>query len=116
MKEDERRKVRGTHELGNWSVNPPKGYPRFHSGPHRNRYVHRVVWETVSGTSLPDGWHVHHQDFDRTHFCSYNLIAMPQEFNPGNMLRCPYTGQYLSVDAYKKRMGLVDYHLDEVPF
>jgi hypothetical protein len=99
--------ISGTHPLGNWILNPPKLYPRFTSGMYRNRYVHRIVWELVAGRQLPDGWHVHHQDFDRLNFAPCNLIAMPACFNVvGNSgLRCPYTGKYLALAEWEHRFG-----------
>jgi len=92
----------GVHPLGNWSLST-KGYPRFHSGPLRGRYVHRVVWEQIAGRLLPDRWHVHHQDFCKTNFDGLNLIACPPEFNPASQLRDPYTGQYLSAAQWERR-------------
>lgn len=85
-----------------------KGYYRINGGKYRKQYLHRAVWEIVAGKKLPDGWHVHHQDFDKTHCCPENLIAMPPELNPaGNCLcRCPYTGIYLTRQEYERRLGL----------
>ena len=97
---------RGIHPLGRWSISRPKGYPRFYSGRFRNRYVHRVVWEQLAGRAIPDGWHIHHQDFDKTNFASENLLGCPPEFNPANIIRCPYTGQFLSRSAYERRFGV----------
>lgn len=99
------RQARGVHPLGNWATSSPKGYPRFYSGEFRNRYVHRVVWEQLAGRPVPSGWQIHHQDFDKLNFAGWNLIACPPEFNPANQLRCPYTGQFLSIGAYERRFG-----------
>jgi len=109
-------KTTGTHPLGNWSCNPPKGYPRFHSGPHRNKYVHRVVWEHVAGCPLPEGWHVHHQSFDRVNFKPHELIAMQPCFNTVCILRCPWTGRFITVDELQRMIGKPEPVDDSVPF
>ena len=99
----ENAEVRGVHPLGNWHVND-KGYPRFRSGPHRGRYVHRVVWEQVSRIPIPEGFHVAHQDFDKLNFQPENLVACPPEFNPAVQIRCPWTGRFLSRAEYEHRV------------
>ena len=96
--------VRGIHALGKWSLNPPKGYPRFYSGPLRNHYVSRAVWENIAGKPLPEGWHVHHQDFDKLNFDGRNLLACPHYFNPAFSLRHPWTGRFLSQYEYTRLM------------
>ncbi len=105
--------LKGSHPLGNWSCNPPKGYPRFYSGPHRNEYVHRAVWENVAGRPLPEGWHVHHQSFDRMNFQPHELIAMQPCFNQACTLRCPWTGRFMSVDEYKRLMEIPSFTGEE---
>lgn len=35
--------------------------------------LHRVVWEAANGTAVPDGWHVHHKDHDKTNNAPSNL-------------------------------------------
>jgi hypothetical protein len=40
--------------------------------------LHRVVWETVNRQSIPDGWHVHHIDHDKTNNQPDNLTILPQ--------------------------------------
>ena len=106
--------TRGRHALGPWSLNPPKNYPRFSWGPHKGRYVARVVWESVAGRPLPEGWHVHHQDFDKVNFAPHNLLACPPELNPRSPLRDPYTGRYLSAHEFERRYGY--YQSEEPPF
>lgn len=96
-------KITGTHELGRWATNPPNGYPRFVSGRYKGRYVHRVTWQVIAGRALPQGWHVHHQDNDKLHFCGENLIAMPWILHPAVVRRCPWTGEFLSKSEWLRR-------------
>ena len=98
--------VRGWHPLGNWSLNPPKGYPRFVSGPFLGEYVHRVIWRELAQRPIPEGFHIHHQDFDRTNFRPENLVCMPAGFNRRREIRCPFTGQFLSAEEWLRRFGV----------
>jgi hypothetical protein len=95
----------GRTALGSWCTNPPKNYPRYRTGPCRNRYVHRVVFESTAGRPVREGYHVAHQDHDKLNFQPENLLECPPEFNPAVSLRCPYTGQFLSRATYERRMG-----------
>lgn len=91
----------GTHTYGNWHTNH-KGYARFHSGSFRLQYVHRVVFQQTAGRSIRAGFQIHHMG-DRLCFCSHNLLECPPEFNPRTSIRDPYTGQFLSAEAYQRR-------------
>jgi hypothetical protein len=93
----------GTHALGNWHTNPPKGYPRFHSGAHRDRYVHMVVFEQLAQRPVTPGLTIHHQNFNKRCFCPHNLLECPPEFHTGATTRDPYTGQYLNRREYEQR-------------
>src|SRR5690348_3714508 len=64
-----------------------KGYLRYsRSGPHRMKYVHRVVMAEMCAqlsyyplnpsTGLPDGFTVEHCDHIRTHNCPANLLLL----------------------------------------
>ena len=108
--------------FGRFTINT-KGYPRLSRCSKRwpNRYLHIVVWETVAGVKVPEGFHVHHQDGDKWHCCPYNLVALPAELNPiADQLRCPYTGKYLTVEQWRRRLGELPERyrnkLEEVPF
>lgn len=67
-----------------------KGYCRITSGPDRNKYQHRVVtaklakewcyWPLGKG-GLPDGFVVHHMDFDKQHNCHGNLLLIQREIH-----------------------------------
>lgn len=75
-----------------------KGYQRYHTGEHRDEYVHRVVIADLLGYPIPDNFHVHHIDFVRDHNCTQNLMliqaAIHDLCNPAP--RCPYTGRYMN--------------------
>lgn len=87
---------------GSVVLNPPKQYPRLTSGPNRNKYLHRVVWETVAGREIPSGFNVHHMN-GKYCFCPHHLVCLPAEFNPSSAPRDPYTGEYLSIEEFKRR-------------
>ena len=94
------KRITGTHAYGKWSCNPPKGYPRFYSGPFRNQYVHRVIFAQVAGRPPLPGMHIAHMDFNILHFCPENLVECPPEFNPSPERRHPYTGRYMTAIEY----------------
>lgn len=84
-----------------------KGYRRFHSGPDRGKYEHRVVLRELckvwcyypvdEGTGLPVGLDVHHVDFDKEHNCVGNLILLDTEIHvaiSGWWYRIKQTGRY----------------------
>jgi hypothetical protein len=88
----------GVHPLGNWSTNP-KGYPKFHSGPYRKQFVHRVVFALVAGRPVREGFHVHHMG-DKLDYRPHMLLECPPEFNMARDRRHPYTGRFLSIEGY----------------
>lgn len=63
-----------------------KGYPRYsRRGLLRDKLVHRVVmagacqefcYYPLNGDGLPPGFDVHHQDFDKMHWCLHNLLLI----------------------------------------
>lgn len=63
------------HRLGHWCLND-KGYPRFTSGPYRNRYVHRVVMALYLKRDLRRDEDVHHRDGNRLNFRITNLKVL----------------------------------------
>ena len=90
--------------FGSLRVNE-KGYLRINAGPHRDQYLHRAVWERVAEKPLPPGWHVHHMGPKKC-ACPHQLVALPAELHAGPQpLRCPFTGVFLSVQAYERRFG-----------
>lgn len=80
-----------------------KGYLRINAGPRRNQYLHRAVWEEVAGQELPEGWIVHHMKKGCN--CPHNLVAMPECLHVKDSLRCPYTGEFISVWEFERRYG-----------
>lgn len=96
------------HPLGNACLNsesPGSRYFRICSGPRRNQYLHRAIWESVAGRPLPKGWIVHHM-FGLAHYCPESLIALePCLHVHAEPLRCPVTGVFMSIDAYIRRYG-----------
>lgn len=84
-----------------------KGYRRFHSGPDRGKYEHRVVmrelckvwcyYPVAESTGLPVGLDVHHVDFDKEHNCVGNLILLDTAIHvaiSGWWYRIKQTGRY----------------------
>lgn len=47
-----------------------------HYFQHKGKRLHRAVWESYNG-DIPEGYHVHHIDGDRTHNDIDNLSLMP---------------------------------------
>lgn len=44
---------------------------------HKQRLLHRDIWEVAKGRPIPDGWHVHHDDENKANNDPTNLVAMP---------------------------------------
>jgi hypothetical protein len=61
--------------LGKWCLND-KGYPRFYSGPFKNKYVHRVVAEFKLGRKLRKDEDIHHRDANKCNFRRSNLRVL----------------------------------------
>ena len=66
-----------------------RGYPRVSSGRHRHKFVHRLIIELIlveeplglvwqGLQSIPTGFHVHHIDNCKTHFCLGNLMVLSE--------------------------------------
>jgi len=64
-----------------------RGYPRIKNrGPYRDKLVHRVVVEKLAEEHLtsrphaplflPEGYEVHHMDFNKMHRCPSNLLIL----------------------------------------
>lgn len=54
-----------------------KGYLRIHQARDRNMYLHRwVVRELLEAEQLPEGFEVHHIDYNRRNNCPMNLVLM----------------------------------------
>jgi hypothetical protein len=82
-----------------------EGYPRIVSGPLRNKYLHRAVWERTAGRKLPRGWEVHHMA-SKLEWEPHLLLASPACLHArSEPLRDPYTGEFLSRQKWQKRYG-----------
>jgi hypothetical protein len=78
-----------------------KGYWVRSREPHR--YLHRLSWEKIAGYEPPPGLQVHHM-WGKDHFCGPSLVALQACLHVSEEpLRCPLTGQFLSLDEYVRR-------------
>lgn len=62
-------------KLGNYHITK-KGYPRFHSGIHRNKLVHRVYKAIYLGRELKKDEDVHHANDNKLDWSKTNLRLM----------------------------------------
>lgn len=81
-----------------------KGYPRLHGGKLRNTYLHRASWELAARTRVPEGFQVHHMA-GKLCWCPESLVALGPGLHVHRSLRDPYTGEFLTVDAWRRRYG-----------
>jgi hypothetical protein len=56
--------------------------------------------------ALNEDEHVHHQDHNKLNNCPCNLILMPNALNPSPARKDPYTGEFMSPEAFQRRYGL----------
>lgn len=83
------------------------GYWRINSGPKRNMYLHRAVWEATAGRPVPQGFEVHHMG-PKLCACPHNLVALQKELHVRpEPLRCPNTGEFLSLATWLRRFGVL---------
>lgn len=62
-------------------------------------------------------WHISHMDFNKLNNAGSNLFISPSSFNPSPSRRNPWTGDFMSTDAYNRLMGIGQINEDdEVPF
>lgn len=92
-----------------WSLHN-KGYLIYTPNPcyHLRRGIraHVAAVEHLLGVPrLPDGFEIHHQDFDKLNCCPRNLLYCTDPvFNRhGGLYRDPYTGQRLTADEWYRR-------------
>lgn len=99
------KKLKGKHPVfGSFRLNR-KGYPRLNSGSYRNEYLHRVVFEQIAGRPIREGFDIHHMNGKQC-WCPHQLIEIQKELHPAPQpLRCPYTGEYMTVENYQRRYG-----------
>jgi hypothetical protein len=91
-----------------WSLHS-KGYVIYTSrkigGLRRGISAHRAAIELLTGERLATEKHVHHQRTKRDN-APGDLIVLPEAMNPGNGLRCPFTGQFMSAAQWERRFGI----------
>lgn len=93
-----------------WSLHS-KGYLIYtsrkrHPWIRRGEFAHRaVLMHLFRVDRLNPEWQVHHQDFDKLHNLPCNLLYAPACFNPSCALRDPHTGEFMSVEQYRRRYG-----------
>lgn len=114
------RKRRTDRRVTRTGTKTKKGYKRLNHKPYRGMYEHRVVMAKLcsefcvyplEGDGLPAGFHVHHVDYDGMHNCPGNLLLLDRRIHdylnrPMYDVRCPYTGVFMSVEAYNRRLGI----------
>lgn len=106
----------GNTPYGRYCTNA-KGYPRLKTGPFKDKYVHRVVFEQVAGRAVREGFHIHHMDHDKLNFCPCNLLEVQAELHPAREHpRCPWTGRFLTRRELDKLREERKRSLEEVPF
>lgn len=73
-----------------------KGYPRVKTrGPFRDKYVHRLSFESVAGRPIREGFTVHHMG-PKTCWCPHNLVELQGRLHVSvERPRHPYTGKFL---------------------
>jgi hypothetical protein len=91
--------------LGTFRLNE-KGYPRLNSGKHRNKYVHRAVFEEIAGRPVRTGFNIHHMNGKHC-FCPHQLLEIQKELHVASEpLRCPFTGEFMKPAEFERRYGI----------
>lgn len=94
--------------IGSVHLNPRSqggAYWRIHSGPHRGKYLHRVVFQQVAGRAVREGFEVHHMNGINC-VCPHQLVEVQACLHwKREPLRDPYTGVFLSKSEYQRRYG-----------
>lgn len=81
-----------------------KGYPRINSGPGKDKYLHRAVFEEIAGRPVRQGFHIHHQN-GKLCTCGWQLIEIEAILHPARVIKDPYTGEFMTPSAYQRRYG-----------
>jgi hypothetical protein len=89
--------------LGSFRLNQ-KGYPLLNSRKQGQKFVHRAVFEIVAGRPPRDGFHIHHMNW-KLCWCPGQLLEIQAELHPSRTLRDPYTGEFMTISAYRRRYG-----------
>lgn len=72
----------------------------------RGKKAHIAAMETLLGGPLPEGFHIHHMDFNKLNNLPWDLVLMPAAFNPSSAKQCPYTGRMISAERYFEAYGM----------
>jgi hypothetical protein len=82
-----------------------KGYPRINSGPLRNEFLHRAVFEKIAGRPVREGFHVHHMNGKLCTCCWQLLEIQACLHRAAEPLRCPFTGRFMNYAEYERVYG-----------
>lgn len=85
-----------------------KGYPRLYRKPFRNRYVHRIKFETVAGRPIREGFQIHHQPTEKGKlcWCPRNLVEIQDVLHvKPEPPRCPWTGRFLDAEELRRMLS-----------
>jgi hypothetical protein len=99
------------------------GHLRYHAGPHRNDYIHRVVFNQMVEESpfsirffIPRPFEIHHINFNKECNCPYNLMALDIDLHSAQTVHGrPRNGRGLFVPRYRPVPWLPLYD-EEIPF
>lgn len=66
-------------------------------------YLHRVVYESVSGEPIPEGYEINHRSEDKTdnRFCNLNLLTHKDNLNFGTCIERAAKARSKQVGAYR---------------
>lgn len=90
-------------EFGSCRINE-KGYLRINSGPQKDKYLHRAVFEKVAGRPVKQGLHIHHMN-GKLCWCPHELLELPMELHPSPVYKDPYTGEFMTRKQFFTRYG-----------
>lgn len=86
----------------------PNGYQQVklfdNEGKPKMYYVHRVVWESVTGAPIPEGMQINHRNeikTDNRFFENLELMTPKQNINYGTGIKRKTKSQSKQVGAYK---------------
>ena len=91
--------------FGSFRLNE-KGYARINAGPHRDKFLHRAVFENVAGRPIKPDHQIHHMNGKQC-VCPHQLIELQACLHPPpEPLRCPFTGMFLKPAEFERRLGV----------
>jgi hypothetical protein len=78
---------------------------------NNNKKLHRYIWEELNG-NIPEGYVIHHIDFDKENNCIDNLQCMTREEHTA----LHHQHKTLGVEIRKKISNKLRKHEDGVPY